>query len=98
MSIVDDIGVGASPAGPVLAGPLFFCNDLMIWALRVRLWQLDYFESPSYASGWYDGIAHKEFASTKQYIVQPNVKQLVAFPTVISSLKVQLQVNLYLGS
>ena len=42
--------------------------------------------------------AHKEFASTKQYVVQPNVKQLVAFPTVIGSPKVQLQVNLYLGS
>ena len=40
-----DIGVGASPAGPVLAGPLFRRFN---YKNCVRLLQPDHFKSPSY--------------------------------------------------
>ena len=47
------IGVRASPAGPVLAGPLFrrfIIIDLKITcALRTRVLQPDHFKSRSYA-------------------------------------------------
>ena len=47
------IGIGASPAGPVLAGPLFQqFNKIHLKNCRsARLLQLDHFKSPSYASG-----------------------------------------------
>ena len=44
--------VGAGPAGPVLAGPLFIADLInYIQKLRARLLQPDHFKSSSYAPG-----------------------------------------------